>query len=463
MTRLSERLERYLSGKQKLKALNAFSPTIEASRAVISGLPDPKSDDTRDVTERIQTIAFYAEGGQIENVSDRDLQLALQVLDSPPLSSVPGSPEIFIDEAVRRDSRRLSRSLYRAYLNQFDPGERLTAQLAAAVANCLDRLPLRQRQAIERHELLDYKAAPTRVSNLAMSGKDPSAEMDAIGLWRDLQTSAFACAAMHSGAHQVTEACQAGDLGTLEKYTQWVTQDSHAVSGVEGALMRSLLLPFAQSAPPEPIKAYLVQFFLKVFGDPRLSASGWPNVSGDDGEGVRTAAISVVMRWLAAEFLELFIKIIDETAAERMWDARKKFWLPYFENDHVSNITLILSSEADYLARTMQRQNENLSHLTWSRLKEALPNQSVLLMQIGDLTIAEWSHSGKIRFWRQGYEQGPKFHAQVYRAYSLRNRSYRFKLVASSKAASDGITHDPTGRWREKARKLIYKQTGIKP
>ena len=399
----------------------AVSPAVEACLRVISKSPNVESQSRKDVEERLGDIARNAAGRKLDAVSDRDLRLALQVLNEDPLVGVPGAPEIFIDEAMRRESRFISKSLYRAYLNHFDAASSLTAQLSRAVEQRVGDLRGAQREAVRQHELLALAKAPGHVARIVMDSPDPQAAMETLGLRGELQISAFACAAMDAASEEVTEACRAGNLDTLKKFISWTTLNGKAITGAEGTLMRALILPFDHSTPQEPVKAYIVQHFLNIFGDPRLvtGEAGWPNVGRQDGEYLRDSAIAIVKRWLATEFLQLFIKIIDETATERMWEARKEFWLPYFENDHVADVTLILSTEAASLARSMQEQDESLSHLTWSDLTGAQSNQSVLLFQIADLTVAEWSHNGKMRFWRRDHEVGPKLHQKIYQASKL--------------------------------------------
>jgi hypothetical protein len=70
-----------------------------------------------------------------------------------------------------------------------------------------------------------------------------------------------------------------------------------------------------------------------------------------------------------------------------------------FEADLILDVTLVLASDADKVARKVQQRMDRAEYMQWSTLNGALSDQSVLLMRIGDLIIAEWSHSGAIRFW----------------------------------------------------------------
>jgi hypothetical protein len=78
------------------------------------------------------------------------------------------------------------------------------------------------------------------------------------------------------------------------------------------------------------------------------------------------------------------------------------------------------------------------------------PDQAVLLLSIGDLIVADWSHNGRLRIWRKGNREAPEFSAPVYSAIELRKDS-DFDTV-----------HIPADGWQSKAENYIRRYTGIK-
>ena len=77
-------------------------------------------------------------------------------------------------------------------------------------------------------------------------------------------------------------------------------------------------------------------------------------------------------------------------------------------------------------------------------------DQAVLLLSIGDLIIADWSHNGRLRIWRKGNPSAPEFNLGSYIASSLRTDS-EFDIV-----------HYPPDGWQSKAEAYIRRHTGIK-
>jgi hypothetical protein len=192
------------------------------------------------------------------------------------------------------------------------------------------------------------------------------------------------------------------------------------------------------------------------FGDPRLGE--WPGLLGKDSGFRRESCVATIKRWLSIEYLDLFIRIIETTAEDRQFRPRKAFWLKYFEKGVVSDLTLVLASDANTIARRMRSQADNAEYMKWSTLKGALSNQSVLLMRIGDLIIGEWSHSGAIKFWKSNNKNAPEFHLPEYLGSTLRNGSLKIKVGNEFR---EGLIHHDNGQWMNWARNAIEYHTGV--
>lgn len=156
--------------------------------------------------------------------------------------------------------------------------------------------------------------------------------------------------------------------------------------------------------------------------------------------------------------MDLFIKIIEKTAEDRQFKPRKAFWLKYFEKGVISDLTLALASDANAIARKMRNQADNAEYMQWATLRRALPNQSVLLMQLGDLIIAEWSHSGAMQFWKADNKTAPEFHLKEYFSSALRNGSLKIKVGNEFR---DALIHYENQQWMAWARNAIEYHTGV--
>ena len=132
------------------------------------------------------------------------------------------------------------------------------------------------------------------------------------------------------------------------------------------------------------IKKKATDIFYNLLGDPRFGKKThkWVAVSDDTRQ--------IFVRWLAEDDLELFFKIIDETAVDSMWRYRKKFWEAYLP--YISNTWLFLGKDARYDAENVYGSQKN-----HGKLKGGASTQSVFVFQIGEFVFSEWSHNGKLR------------------------------------------------------------------
>ena len=161
---------------------------------------------------------------------------------------------------------------------------------------------------------------------------------------------------------------------------------------------------------------------------------------------------------MSIEYLDLFIKIIERTAVDHQFKPRKQFWLKYFEKDKISDVTLILASDADKIARQMRTEMDNTQYMQWAKLNLASNDQSVLLMRLGDLVIAEWSHNGAMRFWKSAEKNSPQFHLKEYFASQLRDNSLKIRV---GNAYRNSIIHHENGEWMNAAANAIKHFTNI--
>jgi hypothetical protein len=252
----------------------------------------------------------------------------------------------------------------------------------------------------------------------------------------------------------IREALISHDVELIRKNFDW---SFLGIGGTPTAeYYEAMLTPFEDLPPTAEIQRVIISKTVEKYGDPRIYS--WPIPSGQDGQSRRDRCVATVKRWLSIEYLDLFMRIIERTAVDKQFRPRKSFWLQYFEADKISDVTLILASDADRVARRTRTQTTNAEYMQWAKLTSALPNQSVLLMRLGDLIIAEWSHSGAIRFWKATNESAPQFHSPEYLGHQLRQSSLKVKVGSEFK---DAITHHENGHWMRWASRAIEHHTGV--
>src|SRR5690606_38115463 len=150
---------------------------------------------------------------------------------------------------------------------------------------------------------------------------------------------------------------------------------------------------------------------MKHLGHPRLRPEEWQGSSSD--------AQAVMLQWLISDTLNDFFDLLDITAFDRHWQVRKAFWQQYLDKGVVLDAWIVLGPEARGYGLGLLNQVHD-----YGSLQGAEATQSVLLMRIDDLIIAEWSHNGRCRIWRQGIDHGaPELYKLSYKAWELRREA----------------------------------------
>ena len=201
----------------------------------------------------------------------------------------------------------------------------------------------------------------------------------------------------------------------------------------------ALLGPFIDTPPPARTKEQLQSFFLRLFRDPRLFPGNWFGVN----EEVR----HVFTRWMVEETLDEFFELIEKTALDKHWEYREKFWMAYFRQGMIGDAWFVLGSRASRLLKRLPKENETST----GKLRGAEGGQSVLLLRMSGVTIAEWSHNGACRFWLDGNGGKPELHRPEYHGVELRRGS-------DFSQRHDGSEY---GRWQDKVAQWLRENTGV--
>src|SRR5262245_51157491 len=157
-----------------------------------------------------------------------------------------------------------------------------------------------------------------------------------------------------------------------------------------------------------------------------------------------------MIRWLAQATLEQFLKVVDRVAPGHQWDYRRAFWNAYIERGFVGNAWVAFGREGAQVARQLANKTSDNLMSRFATLAGASADQAVLLLSIGDLVIADWSHNGRLRVWQRGNTTVPEFSLKSYAAAQLR-------------ADSDfDAVHLPPDGWQARTEAYIRKHTGIR-
>ena len=145
----------------------------------------------------------------------------------------------------------------------------------------------------------------------------------------------------------------------------------------------------AARQPSDRLKKEVLGHLRLHLGDPRVERqSGWARASEETRQTVRG--------WLSALSLDAFFDLIGRFAGnagmDHQWSVRRAFWKSCLKAGHIRDSWLVLG---DNVARAVS-DNADLRG-SYGRLHDAAANQSVLLIQIGDLVFSEWNYNGRLR------------------------------------------------------------------
>jgi len=295
---------------------------------------------------------------------------------------------------------------YPTTLSTFDE---LRALLRETVLRSVDIGLSRWRRRCEELHLLD-RNGHGKLAAIWWKSEHPVTDFfDNAGFSGGLESCGYLEEATAVFLQQLCEWLSQGKLSptTLAQALSWIEDEGRLrFETLRIDTAKALLSPFETQKPAAEIELALRQFLLRCLGDPRLpQETRWA--------GVPEKVKRVMYRWLVSLDLDDFFRLLDKTALDRQWRYRKAFWSAYLERDLITDTWIILGSQAAKIARRTFEHGDKAA----GRLRSGAGvqgNHSVLLMRLGRMTVAEWSHNGTCRFWLYGNSNAPVMYREEY-------------------------------------------------
>ena len=329
------------------------------------------------------------------------------------------------------------RALASSYFWNFTPDGPGISAVAKTLRKLLEIAPPKWE---ERHQRWNIFACPGAVQMVARhfmnAGSDEQAIAEAakrIGLEKILVQGGMSKAAFCAALQGYVRAPNLELLGQLAVWRKFAAKEEKFCNS---AYAEGLLLPWTGDTPPEDVKSETMRALDDSHDDPRVHPVNWA--------GVKDEAKNVMFRWLTGVSVEQFFHVIDKIGGPggHMWPARRKFWLSYYKHGHMLDAWAAFGGAGlNYLRGSRE--------VAYAALNGALYDHAVLLMRIGDLTIADWNQNGMCRIWNRGNKYAPQFYRRTYRAEALRQGS------------NGAFRHDPSGHWRGYVAQYIRDSAGI--
>lgn len=371
--------------------------------------------------------------------------------------------DLVVDRAASRPSPPLMRALTQAYFFGYGSAGHELQMLADVLVACPDHVTPDLLRFARSNGLMTGVARPTNLARLIMASSEaPNEQLQQFRFVGGLERSSFVEEAFGAACEMVSEGEPNETL--LHRLLDWAVPVGHeraaedrgqdvlvqAFPAKVGGLARGLLAPWRSSAskPSAELEARIRNLFLAALGDPRFKKNiGWNRVDDLDRQ--------VFIQWMNAASVRQFFDIVTETMStddeRRMWRYRRKFWTAYL--DDVQDAWVVFGPEGARLARRRAVETGDESFRKFARFSTsgAQSSHAALLLKIGDLVVAEWSHSGKCRMWVSSGRAIPELYESEYAVHALRegewetshhgneHYSWQFK-VASKIRAHTGVS-----------------------
>jgi hypothetical protein len=387
----------------------------------------------------------------LSSLSLRDMRLSASCLfeGETKLADDQRFLELYLGALRSIRSRLAIKRLIHAYCAHFDEKHSGIRQIGMFLREMITTIPTNGQwlwpERHQRYGLFNPMQVSARLCDAAMKTPNPREEIESAGLSGPLLSGGLS-SAVFLNALVLTERRLRSDptLEDVDRVIAWAKSDSGGLhySAHRGAIANALLMPWASNDPDVAIKDVIQRFLIENLSDPRIDRGAWL--------ATHQTARETIIRWLAQATLEQFLKVVDRVAERHQWDYRRAFWSAYIERGFVANAWVALGSSGAHVARKIAEATSDQLMNRFGTLGGAGPDQAVLLLSIGDLIVADWSHNGRLRIWRRGNAAAPNFNASTYVAVELR------------KDSDFDIVHNPPDGWQGKAEGYIRRYTGIR-
>lgn len=368
------------------------------------------------------------------------------------------SNQPIVDEFFRRAEARKSASWLKALIGAYLINFPSQSNTLNPVAGRLRVLILSEKWRtlmpwIRRHEqfqIFSPTVGPQKVAEAILSATSLNQGLQIVGLDRTINQTAqdgFLAAAYKPAVDIVRTGLGNGQMDAeniTRRLVEWsLPPDIHQTGlrypSLSVPLVESLLLPWRSRNPDAGLERLIKQFLLDCIGDPRIRPGAWQMIDPN--------AKEVMLRWLAGETLEQFFEILSKTADD-IWAYRKKFWTAYYHRGAIREAWFALGVDAWGLGKQIKQR---IPGLDFGGLSGAQSNQSVLLMKLDRFVVAEWSHSGKCRFWLANDPAAPSLYKREYHGTNLRRVSLHDQTHY----------HSQNGTWQREIADFVRRETGI--
>lgn len=361
----------------------------------------------------------------------------------------------FLSTCEKHKRKSLCRALIWTYLYHYSKHKPGVDSLGKWLSNAVNEWDWSWADRQKNLKLFGNENAPANISRAVLNiHQEVLTILDSCGLAKNLQSGGMAQSAFEENVSNFVSLVKNNEIEhvipSLQRILDWAALDGTQFSypRLRDFFISNLLEPWNTNIPKQEIRKLIQNFLLNHFGDPRLDTSRW--------SGVSDIALNVMRSWLVERALAQFLDVVDELTRDadmkHQWRFRRAFWMSYYEKGFISDAWVAFASNGGYQAKQIAKRNQDESWLSFGRLNgQGDSNHAVLILRIGDLTVADFSHNGKCRIWNKDNSHAPQPHQAMYIRNNLTSR-------ADSEFIHQGSEH---AGWQRKVASEILSKTGV--
>lgn len=327
----------------------------------------------------------------------------------------------FVETLVCLSSSALYKALLLGYLRINHSNSTISALIRGALVRNLEAIPERWRVRIDKYGLLDTPPGK-RLAQFVMQSRNvsPFRVFEDAGLRRGiLLGGGFAMCVFREICEDLSKQHTPERLSCFfqlipESFADKADERVQIAESNLPFIAKALLYPYIEREPDDELRLQIIDTLVRLYKDPRLNATGWAEVDSD--------LVSILLRWLTAESFEMLMEVLNSSNQSMQWRSRERFWRRYIQKGYVKEAWVAFGPDAERQAAKLIRSGELRSRGSFGVLdrSQIQGHHSVLLMRIGDLTISEWTHDGKVRFYRSRNSAAPALYKLRYNPDVLR-------------------------------------------
>ncbi|WP_417414190.1 EH signature domain-containing protein [Hoeflea sp.] len=222
-------------------------------------------------------------------------------------------------------------------------------------------------------------------------------------------------------------------------------------------IAEALMKPFIERDPEKRIKDIFLDFILSIFGDPRIRPMRWerfPHIK------------KTVIAWLTEQSLRQFLDIVSNSmnsqADKKMWEYRRAFWEAAHDKGLIRGAWVVFAEEGAILARQSFGKNTGFATFNNRGSRYVQRTHAVLLMEIGNGIVADWSHSGKVNIWSNAQDRtAPQMYKTSYSSDEVQIGSRRGDMENSDYMVKTHVSPG-TYSWQRAVAQRLYHLTNIR-